>query len=95
MRIDLSDHEGVLTVEVSDDGCGIAFEDMPLAFEPHATSKIRTHEDLLKISTMGFRGEALANLLFRRSPQLAVERFTPGHCDRPVQALTRVLRELT
>ena len=51
---------GVSYMRVSDDGCGMEPEDMPLALKRHATSKIATAEDLAAIFTLGFRGEALA-----------------------------------
>lgn len=53
---------GTETVLVADDGVGMDEHDALLAFERHATSKIRTSEDLRKIGTLGFRGEALAAL---------------------------------
>ena len=51
---------GMTYLRVSDDGCGIAPGELPTAFLRHATSKLRTAEDLAAIGTLGFRGEALA-----------------------------------
>ena len=51
---------GITFMRISDDGCGMEPEDLPLAVKRHATSKIRTAEDLDGICTLGFRGEALA-----------------------------------
>ena len=51
---------GITFMRISDDGCGMEPEDLPLAVRRHATSKIRTAEDLDGICTLGFRGEALA-----------------------------------
>ena len=51
---------GMTFLRVTDDGCGMRAEDAKTAFLRHATSKLRTAEDLAAISTMGFRGEALA-----------------------------------
>jgi DNA mismatch repair protein MutL len=53
---------GKRLVRVTDDGCGMTRDDALLAFERHATSKLRAADDLLAISTLGFRGEALPSI---------------------------------
>jgi DNA mismatch repair protein MutL len=49
-------------IRIADDGCGMSRDDALLAFERHATSKLRTANELLAISTLGFRGEALPSI---------------------------------
>lgn len=51
---------GISMIRVSDDGCGMSEDDLPRCILRHATSKISTGDDLAAISTLGFRGEALA-----------------------------------
>lgn len=58
----ITEKAGRTLIQVIDDGCGMSEHDIPLSFERHATSKIREPEDLYRIRTLGFRGEALASI---------------------------------
>lgn len=67
---------GMTFLRVTDNGCGMSPEDARTAFKRHATSKLRTAEDLAAIGTMGFRGEALAAIASVSRIQLLTK--TPG-----------------
>src|SRR2546423_4918427 len=53
---------GKKLIQITDNGCGMVRDDAMLAFERHATSKIKETEDLLSVATLGFRGEALPSI---------------------------------
>jgi DNA mismatch repair protein MutL len=76
-RIDVSlEQGGIALVRVVDDGGGIEAEELPLAVAAHATSKLRVAEDLDRIGTLGFRGEALASI--GEVARLVIRSRTPG-----------------
>ncbi|MDR2754024.1 MAG: DNA mismatch repair endonuclease MutL, partial [Oscillospiraceae bacterium] len=82
---------GVRSLRVTDNGCGIAREEVKTAFLPHATSKIGTAEDLDHIGTMGFRGEALPSIaavarvqLLTRTADADVGTCCEIHCGKEV-----------
>ena len=77
---------GIALVSVRDDGYGMERGDALLAFQKHATSKIRDFDDLLAVPTAGFRGEALASIA-------AVARVRLTTCEPDAQNGTRVLVE--
>ncbi len=62
-RIDIAlEAGGSQLIRVTDDGCGMDRDNLPLAIASHATSKLQTSDDLFHIATLGFRGEALASI---------------------------------
>src|SRR5215212_8169265 len=69
-------------MRVADDGVGMTRDDAVLAFERHATSKIQTLEDLGKIQTLGFRGEALASIASVAKVELITKTFEDAAATR-------------
>lgn len=65
---------GKTLIQVNDNGCGMNPIDARMCFERHATSKIRSADDLFKIQTMGFRGEALASIAAVSQVELKTKR---------------------
>ncbi len=66
---------GISFIRITDNGCGFEKEDIPIAFLRHSTSKIKAVEDLLTVSSLGFRGEALSSI----SAVAQVELITKTH----------------
>lgn len=73
---------GIRQILVEDDGCGIPLEELPLALRRHATSKIRSLEDLESVGTMGFRGEALAAIASVSDASIASRTADDAHAHR-------------
>jgi DNA mismatch repair protein MutL len=67
---------GKKLIQITDNGCGMVRDDAMLAFERHATSKIKDVEDLLSVATLGFRGEALPSIA--SVSRLRLETCAPG-----------------
>lgn len=84
IKIKLRD-AGLKEIIVSDDGMGMDFVDAKLAIEPHATSKIKDGNDLFRINTLGFRGEALPSIA-------AVSHFTLKTSDNGVKGIMYSVR---
>lgn len=87
---------GTTFIRVTDNGCGIPREEVPLAFLRHSTSKIKSVEDLFTISSLGFRGEALASiasvcqveLITKTSEALTGSRYSiEGGIERPQEEI--------
>src|ERR1022692_1921726 len=85
---------GKKLIQITDNGCGMVRDDAMLAFERHATSKIKDAEDLLSVATLGFRGEALPSIA--SVSRLRLETCAAGSTKEhpPEQAATGTVIEI-
>ena len=84
---------GISYIHISDDGKGILPDDMEIAFERHATSKIRSADDLSNIKSMGFRGEALASIAAISNVEMVSKTMDSNFGYRVVVEAGRVLEK--
>ena len=92
--IDVFLEEGGLSrVRVVDDGAGMSREDLEVCWKPHATSKIESEDDLLRVSTLGFRGEALSSIAVCSRLSIVTSQSTDQPAGR-LEVLGGALREL-
>ena len=79
---------GVAFIRITDNGCGISYEDLPVSILRHATSKIKDSRDLDSIMTLGCRGEALAAISSVWLAKLTSPKPSLSHCTAAPQINT-------
>jgi len=93
IRVDLTGG-GLQLMRITDNGCGIAVDELPLALARHATSKVASIDDLERIRSLGFRGEALASIAAVAGVTL-LSRFREAEQGAQIQAQNGEISEVT